>query len=117
MAKIQIISQCPLYDGMSVTFFAPCDCNFVDGLTVVYGETSKDFGFRDAHGYDLGGIGNLFTEGAYVKAILNTVLGHAYLQNADTNKYLEEKIGEKVTMNQVNAAIEAAIGDAIGGSY
>lgn len=98
MAKIKIISECPLYDGMPVTFKAPCDCTAVDGLTVAYGTMSQSFGFRDAHGNDLAGIGNLFAEGAYVKAILNTVNGYAYIQNADTNKYLEDKFGAKADL-------------------
>ena len=98
MAKIKIISECPLYDGMPVTFKAPCDCTAVDGLTVAYGTMSQSFGFRDAHGNDLAGIGNLFAEGAYVKVILNTENGYAYIQNADTNKYLEDKFGTKADL-------------------
>ena len=98
MAKIKIISECPLYDGMPVTFKAPCDCTAVDGLTVAYGTMSQNFGFRDAHGNDLAGIGNLFAEGAYVKAIQNTVNGYAYIQNADTNKYLEDKFAGKADL-------------------
>lgn len=111
MAKIKIISECPLYDGMPVTFLAPCDCTTVDGLNVYYGDTATAFTFRDAHGNDLAGIGNLFAEGACVKMILNTSTGCAYLQNADTNKYLEGKFAA------VAQQIADAIGGAIGGSY
>ena len=93
MANIKIELVCPLYDGMPVTFKAPCDCTEVTGLKVCYGTTSQTFTFRDAHGNDLTGIGNLFAEGAYVKAILDITSSYAYLQNADTNKYLEEMIG------------------------
>lgn len=70
--------------------------------------SSQTFIFRDAHGNDLTGIGNLFSEGAYVKVILNTADGYAYIQNADTNAYLENKIAADIT---------AAIGAAIAASY
>lgn len=91
MANIKVESNRPLFDGMAITFKAPCECSAVDGLTVAYEGVSQNFVFRDAHGNILTGIGNLFEEGAYVQAILDTVNGHAYLQNADTNSYLESK--------------------------
>jgi len=97
MANIKIISECPLFDGMPVTFKAPCDCTAVEGLVVAYGDTSQTFTFRDAHGNNLAGIGNLFEAGAYVKAVLDTVNGYAYLQNADTNAYLEGQIAAAQT--------------------
>lgn len=115
MAKVKIISECPLYDGMPVTFKAPCDCTAVDGLNVYYGEEAQAFSFRDAHGNDLAGIGNLFAAGAYVKAILNTADSCAYIQNADTNAYLEGRF--TAVSAQIATEIAAAIGSAIGGSY
>ena len=89
MAKIKVLSKCELYDGMSITFRAPCDCTAVDGLKVYYNEYSQSFSFRDAQGSDLAGLDGLFAEGAYIKAILDTGRGYAYLQNADTNSYIE----------------------------
>lgn len=103
MAKIKIISECPLYDGMSVTFQAPCDCTAVDGLNVYYDGVAQTFGFRDAHGNDLAGTGNLFAQGSYVKAILNTATGCAYLQNADTNKYIEGRFATIDVSGPINA--------------
>jgi hypothetical protein len=91
MANIKVESKRPLFDGMAITFKAPCKCNAVEGLTVVYEGVSRNFFFRDTHGTVLTGIGNLFEEGAYVQAILDTVNGYAYLQNADTNSYLESR--------------------------
>lgn len=96
--NIKINSECPLFDGMPVTFQAPCDCTAVDGLTVAYGDTAQHFTFRDSHGNNLAGVGNLFTAGAYVKVILNTGSGHAHIQNADTNAYLEAKFASKAPM-------------------
>lgn len=87
MAYININTDYPIYDGMQITFKAPCDCDKTEGLRV----NSKNFVFKDAHGVTLTGIGNLFSEGAYVKVILDAVNGYAYMQNADTNSYLESK--------------------------
>lgn len=95
MANIKVALEYPLYDGMPITFNAPCECSAVNGLTVSYRNESKCFIFRDAHGNDLTGIGNLFSTGAYVKAILDITNGFAYLQNADTNAYLEERLASK----------------------
>lgn len=87
MAYININTDYPIYDGMQITFKAPCDCDETEGVRV----NSKNFVFKDAHGVTLTGIGNLFSEGAYVKVILDAVNGYAYMQNADTNSYLESK--------------------------
>lgn len=85
MAYIKITSKYTPYDGMPITFEAPCDCNETEGVRV----GSKNFAFADAHGSRLHGVGNLFSKGAVVKVILNTTDGMAYIQNADTNSYLE----------------------------
>ena len=90
MAKIKVVSDRPLIDGLAITVNAPCECNAVDGLTVSYLGESQSFTFRDSHGNDLTGLGNLFSEGAYIRVVLDTTNGYAYLQNADTNAYIEE---------------------------
>lgn len=97
MSKIRLDADHTLVDGESLTFNAPCACNNVDGIIVYYpdksgAETSKAFVFTDSHGNNLTGLGNLFDSGAYVKVILDTVKGRAFVQNADTNVYLENKI-------------------------
>lgn len=93
MANIKIIVEGPLMDGHKVTFKAPCECFEVEKLNVFYvkdnAQVSRLFTMKDTHGNDLTGIGNLFTEGAYVHAILDTVNGFAYLQNADNNGYID----------------------------
>lgn len=102
MANIKITIDGPLMDGHRVTFKAPCDCTTVEQLDVRYVEdktqVSKLFTMKDAHGNDLTGIGNLFSEGAYVHVILNTTNGFAYIQNADTNGYLENRMSQMVHM-------------------
>lgn len=106
MAKIKIIPGCPLCDGLSVMFKAPCNCDETDGLVV----NGQEFTFRDAHGNDLTGLGNLFSEGAVVKALLDTVNGYAYIQNADTNAYIEEKLRGAI-VNPVGASRTLALAD------
>ena len=99
MANIRVSSICPIYNGMPVTFKAPCDCTAVEGLTVSYESTGYTFTFKDAHGNTLTGLGNLFSQGALVKAILDTENGFAYLQNADTNGYLENRMARSVRVS------------------
>lgn len=98
MANIKIKSPDPLYDGMAVSFKAPCACTEVEGLAVTYNYTETVFTFKDAHGNTLTGIGNLFTEGAVVKVLLDTANNFAYLQNADTNGYIESRWEKKTTV-------------------
>lgn len=95
MANIKVNSLCPIYNGMPVTFKAPCDCTAVEGLIVSNCENSYAFTFKDAHNNTLTGLGNLFAKGSLVKAILDTENGAAYLQNADTNRYLENNFCKK----------------------
>ena len=95
MANIKVELSHEIIDGQPVTFVAPCDCTAITGLTVEYPNGSKAFTFKDAHGNTLTGVGNLFTKGAYVKAILDVANGYAYLQNADTNAYLEAQLYNK----------------------
>lgn len=96
MANIRIDLNDQIMDGMNLTFKAPCDCTEVTGIKVYYpgedGTVGKEFSFRDAHNNDLADLGDLFAEGAYVRVVLDTTNNYAYLQNADTNGYLEAKI-------------------------
>ena len=93
MANIKITVDGPLMDGHKITFKAPCSCMAVEKLDVRYVEDntqkSRLFTMKDSHGNNLTGLGNLFSEGAYVNVVLDTNFGFAYLQNADTNAYIE----------------------------
>lgn len=110
MANIKVNLKEVLHDGSSVTFKAPCACDAIDGIIVYYPDivdntpttVSKTFKFKDAHGNDLTNISNLFTEGAYVKAVFDTTNCYAYLQNADTNGYIERRL------NVRNATLSAS---------
>lgn len=96
MANIKITVEGPLMDGHKVTFKAPCNCDVVEKLDVRYIENntqkSKLFTMKDSHGNDLTGLGNLFFKDAYVDVVLDPNSGSAYLQNAGTNGYLEERL-------------------------
>ena len=106
MARVRVDLTEPLLNGMDIKFKAPSDCTAVTGL-IVYapdnngGISNQVFTFKDAHGNALTGLGNLFAKNALVKVMVDTEAGAAYIQNADTNKYLEDKIanaGTKVTL-------------------
>ena len=109
MANLIATSEIPIFDGMLLTLRAACDCTAIEGLTVYYpsvsdnamADTSKAFTFKDAHGNTLTGIGNLFSAGAYIRVILDTTNNFAYIQNADTNGYIEatkvSKSGDTMT--------------------
>lgn len=108
MAKIRIDLKEPFLDGMDIKFKAPCDCTAIDGMIVYYpldddsGTGSQSFVFKDAHGNNLAGLGNLFAKDAVVKVIVDRSTSSAYIQNAATNAYLEDKIanaGSKVTLS------------------
>lgn len=112
MAKIKVELSHAIIDGQPVTFVAPCDCTAITGLKVYYPGGSKEFTFKDANGNDLTGLGNLFSSGAYVKAILNVNSGNAYLQNADTNAYLEAGIIKTYTHSNGNL-----VGSGVNGKF
>ena len=108
MANIKVELNHPLIDGESVTFKAPCDSTAVTGLKIYYPNVTesssttqnKTFTFRDAHGNSLTGVGNLFVSGVYVKVILDTTNNYAYIQNADTNMYVENKFASIISVQQ-----------------
>ena len=114
MANIKVTLDYQINDGMSLTFKWPCDCTEVTGLKIYYpiltddteASTYKLFTFKDAHGNDLASIGNLFTTGVYVKVILDTTNDYAYIQNADTNSYMENNLSTK--SKKINSTITAA---------
>ena len=107
--NIRVDLQEPIYDGKEVLFRSPVDCSQITGLILYYPEngiiTSREFAFTDAHGHDVGDIDHLFSEDVVVKVILDLVASKAFVQNADTNAYLEGRFTE----------LEAAIGSGGGG--
>ena len=94
MANLRIDLQAPIIEGQTLTFKSPVDCSQVTGLIVYYPEddvtVSKVFQFADAHGNDIGDL-DLFASDSLVKVILHVPELLAFVQNADTNAYLEQK--------------------------
>lgn len=92
MAYIRVDQAMPVFDGQPVTFKSPASCVNVEGLKVHYpnGDSTEvaTFALTDAHGNNVGGK-DLFASSVLVKVILDTELNRAYVQNADTNAYLE----------------------------
>ena len=104
MANIRVDVGYTIQDGAGIVFRSPVDCSQITGLIVYYpGEdgntTSSEFALADAHGNNVGDIDHLFAENVVVKVILDVTAGMAYVQNADTNAYLEgrfEDIMERI---------------------
>lgn len=92
MANIKVRVEYPIKDGVTFTFHAPCNCSDVDGITVQHPDGETRFAFKDTHGNDLTGLNNLFTTGSLVTVVLDVTNNAAFLQNADTNGYLENQI-------------------------
>lgn len=100
MPKIRVDLEATIINGQALTFKAPADCSDITGLVVYYPEgnttTSKNFKFVDAHGVDVGsGTISLFAANALVKVVLDTDSSKAYVQNADTNSYIENTFVKK----------------------
>ena len=97
MANIRVDSPISLFDGQALTFKSPANCSNITGLRVYYPDgdatASKVFQFADAHGNNVGGL-DLFASNVVVKVILYVTESLAFVQNADTNAYLEGKFEE-----------------------
>ena len=94
MANIRVDVGYTIKDGNSIAFRSPVDCSQITGLIVYYpgedgNETSKVFSLADAHGNNVGDIDHLFAENVLVKVILDVSSSMAFVQNADTNAYIE----------------------------
>lgn len=98
MANIKVTIDYPIANGLPVTFKSPADCSQITGLVVSYpsGSTTKTktFQFADAHGNNVGSI-DLFASNVLVKVILDVDASKAYVQNADTNAYLEAELAKR----------------------
>ena len=93
--NIRVDLTTPIKDGTEVVFRSPVDCSQITGLIVYVTEngntTSQEFALADAHGNNVGDIDHLFAENVVVKVILDVTTGMAFVQNADTNAYLESR--------------------------
>jgi hypothetical protein len=102
-SDIKVVLDHFIEEGSEIKFKAPSDNSAATKLLVQYidndGKTlTKTFAFADANGNDVGEINNLFAKDAIVKVILDLdsdIDGQgtaaAFVQNADTNAYLENR--------------------------
>ena len=108
--NIRVDLNTPIYDGMEVVFIAPCDYAEFSRLALyyptTYGTASQVFAFADAHANDLAHLDVLFAKDAVVKVILDTGTSMAFVQNADTNAYLEGRFAKAASREQLEKAIE-----------
>ena len=93
-------------DGSEVVFRSPADCSQVTGLVIYHTGGKTEFAFADAHGHNVGDIDHLFAENAVVKVILDVTAGMAFVQNADTNAYIE-----RTFIKSVNGKVPDEAGD------
>ena len=87
--NIRVNLNTNIADGSEVVFRSPADCAQVTGLVIYHNGGKTEFAFADAHGNNVGDIDHLFAENAVVKVILDVTAGMAFVQNADTNAYIE----------------------------
>ena len=109
MANIKVTVDYTILNGQPLTFKSPADCSQITGLVVSYQEggknKSKTFQFADAHGNNVGDI-DLFAANVLVKVILDVEASRAYVQNADTNAYLEGELAKKYSPTNMPSATD-----------
>lgn len=94
--NIRVDLNTNIADGSEVVFRSPADCSQVTGLAIYHTGGRTEFAFADAHGHNVGDIDHLFAENAVVKVILDVTAGMAFVQNADTNAYIESTFVKSV---------------------
>ena len=118
MSNIIIDVGYSIKDGTEIKFRSPVDCSAITGLIVYYpgtdgNITSKVFTLADANGNNVGDIDHLFAEDVVVKVILDVTKGMAFVQNADTNAYLEAQLASKASLPKSASGSAISIDDAI----
>ena len=109
--NIKVELKTNISDGTEVVFRSPADCSQVTGLSIYHTGGKTEFAFADAHGNNVGDIDHLFAENAVVKVILDVTAGMAFVQNADTNAYIErtfiKSVNRKVPDEAGNVELNA----------
>ena len=88
--KIKLTVSGRISTGRLVSFVAPCGADTAECLTI----GGVDYMICNAAGTNAAGT-NAWASGAIVSVILNVEKHKAYIQNADTNAYLDGKLAEK----------------------
>ena len=111
--NIRVNLNTNIADGSEVVFRSPADCSQVTGLSIYHTGGKTEFAFADAHGNNVGDIDHLFAENAVVKVILDVTAGMAFVQNADTNAYIERTFVKSV--NGINPDSDGNVEIEVGG--
>jgi hypothetical protein len=94
MAYIRLDTGVAPYSGQALTFKSPADCSNIEGLKIYYTdngvEKCEQFALTDAHGEDVAGS-ELFKRDVLVRILIDKGSMKAFVQNADTNAYLESR--------------------------
>ena len=117
--NIKVELKTNISDGSEVVFRSPADCSQVTGLVIYHTGGKTEFAFADAHGHNVGDIDHLFAENAVVKVILDVTAGMAFVQNADTNAYIERTFIKSVNGEKpdVDGNVNIKIPEGGGGYY
>ena len=113
--NVRVDLQETIRDGMEVVFKAPCNYAEVEGLILYYptdaGTESQVFAFADAHANDLADLDVLFAKDAVVKVILDLSANMAFIQNADTNAYLERRLASLTILTSADGGATLTLTD------
>ena len=93
MSKIKITLGYVPADGKQISFRSPCSSADTTGLVI----DDVEYLLVDADGVNVSQKENLWNSGAIVSVILDTVNALAYVQNANSNTYLEEQLADKLS--------------------
>lgn len=119
MANISVVLEKPISDGSKLKFRTPCESTLIEGLEVKtpakdgIGTVIKKFVFKDAHGAELCGFGNLFVGGVLIEVLLDVTHGVAFIQNADTNSYVEGVKSDIQRMEEVQKEFLKVAGESV----
>lgn len=119
MANISVVLEKPISDGSKLKFRTPCESTLIEGLEVKtpakdgVGTVIKKFVFKDAHGAELCGFGNLFVGGVLIEVLLDVTHGVAFIQNADTNSYVESVKSDIQRMEEAQKEFLKAAGESV----
>lgn len=85
MSKIRVNLDYVPVNGKQLSFIAPCSSADVDCLLL----NGVEYALVDSDGVSVARLENVWNSGAIVSVILNTVTHTAFIQNANTNTYIE----------------------------
>lgn len=88
MSKIKLNLDFTPVNGKQISFVAPCSSADTECLVI----DDVQYAIVDADGVSVAGLDNVWNSGALVSAILYVDTHRAFIQNANTNSYVEAKL-------------------------